>query len=72
MNRNMLLWDASVTWKFLKNKAQLSLELDDILNNHDSRWSSQTAFQQTTSWHDIRHHYIGLSFTYHLDAKAKE
>ena len=72
MNRNMLLWDASVTWKFLKNKAQLSLELDDILNAQDSRWSSQTAFQQTTSWHDIRHHYIGLSFTYHLDAKAKE
>ena len=26
----------------------------------------------TTSWHDFRHHYIGIRFTYHLDAKKKE
>lgn len=72
MNRNMLVWDASVTWKFLKNKAKLTLELDDILNSEDGKWSSQSAYQQTTSWYDFRHHYASLTFTYHLDAKKKD
>ena len=72
MNRNMLIWDASFSWKFLRNKAKLTLELDDILNKKDSKWYGQTAYQQTTSWHDFRHHYASLTFTYHLDAKVKE
>lgn len=72
MNRDILVWDGSVTWKILKNKARLTLELDDILNNEDGRWSQQTAYQQSTSWHDFRHHYIGINFTYHLDAKKKD
>ena len=72
MNRDILVWDGSVTWKILKNKARLTLEFDDILNNEDGRWSQQSAYQQTTSWSDFRHHYIGLSFTYHLDAKKKD
>ena len=72
MNRNILVWDASVTWKILKNKARLTLEFDDILNNEDGRYSQQSAYQQTTTWNDFRHHYIGISFTYHLDAKKKE
>ena len=72
MNRNMLLWDAAVTWRILKNKARLKLEFEDILNKQDNYWSQQTAYQQTTSWRDFRHHYINISFTYHLDAKAKE
>jgi len=69
MNRDILVWDAAIGWKFLKNKARLGLELDDILNNEDGRWSQQTAYQQATSWHDFRHHYVGIRFTYHLDAK---
>ena len=69
MNRDILVWDASVGWKILKNKARLGLEFDDILNNEDGRWSQQSAYQQTTSWHDFRHHYVGIRFTYHLDAK---
>ena len=72
MNRDILVWDGSVTWKILKNKARLTLEFDDILNNEDGRWSQQSAYQQTTSWQDFRHHYVGISFTYHLDAKKKE
>ena len=55
MNRNMLVWDASVTWKILKNKAKLTLEVDDILNNKDHKYYTQTAYQQTTSWSDFRH-----------------
>lgn len=72
MNRNLLVWDASVTWKILKNKARLRLELDDILNAEDNKWISQSASLQTVTRYDLRHHYIGLSFTYHLDAKKKE
>jgi hypothetical protein len=72
MNRNTLVWDAAVGWKILKDKARIMLEFDDILNNEDGRRSEQTAYQQTTSWNDFRHHYIGLSFKYHLDAKKKD
>ena len=72
MNRDILVWDAAVGWKILKNKARLGLEFDDILNNEDGRWSQQSVYQQTTSWHDFRHHYIGIRFTYHLDAKQKD
>ena len=72
MNRNILVWDAAVGWKIVKNKARLMLEFDDILNNEDGRRSQQSAYQQTTTWNEFRHHYIGISFAYHLDAKKKE
>ena len=72
MNKNMLLWDAYITWKILKNKARIGLQFEDILNNEDGFWSSQTAYQHTSSWLDFHHHYVGISFTYHLDAKKKD
>jgi hypothetical protein len=72
MNRDMLLWNAAVTWKILKNKANLKLEFEDILNKQDNFWSNQSAYQRTTSWNDFRHHYVNISFTYHLDAKKKD
>ena len=72
MNRDCLLWGASITWKVMKNKGRVTLRAEDILNQDDWRWSSQTAYQQTNEWQDTLHHYIGISFTYHLDAKKKE
>ena len=72
MNRDMLLWNAAVTWKILKNKGRLKLELEDILNKQDNFWSERSAYQHSTSWEDFRHHYVNISFTYHLDAKKKE
>ena len=72
MNRNILVWDGSVGWIILKNKVRIMLEFDDILNNEDDRLSQQTTYQQTISWRDFRHHYLGVSFRYHLDAKKKE
>jgi hypothetical protein len=53
-------------------EARLTMDFNDILNNEDGRWSQQTAYQQTTSWSDFRHHYVGINFTYHLDAKKKD
>ncbi|MBR3022450.1 MAG: TonB-dependent receptor [Bacteroidaceae bacterium] len=72
MNRNFLVWDGYITWKILKNKARLSLGVKDILNSDNRYYATQTAYQQTTSWYAYRHHYIGISFTYRLDAKEKE
>lgn len=72
MNRNLLVWDASVTWKILRGKANLSLDFDDLLNRKDNRWSSQSAeARETTTWNDHRHHYAALTFTCRLDAKVK-
>ena len=72
MNKNMLLWDANITWKILKNKARLTLKFEDILNNEDEFWSNQTAYQHSSTWQDFHHHYVGISFAYHLDAKKKD
>ena len=72
MNRNLLLWNAAVTWKILKNKARLKLEFEDILNKQDNYRSERSAYQHSTSWEDFRHHYVNISFTYHLDAKKKD
>ncbi|MBO4849377.1 MAG: outer membrane beta-barrel protein [Prevotella sp.] len=72
MNKNRLIWDGSVTWKILKNKARIAFEFQDILNNEDGFWSNQSAYQSTSIWQDLRHHYVGINFTYHLDAKKKD
>ena len=56
----------------LKNKARLKLEFEDILNKQDDFWSERSAYQHSTSWQDFRHHYVNISFTYHLDAKKKD
>ena len=53
----------------LKNKGHLRLELNDILNAEDNKRIIQSAYQQTVTRYDYRHHYLGISFTYHLDAK---
>ncbi|MBQ8051867.1 MAG: TonB-dependent receptor [Bacteroidaceae bacterium] len=71
MNNNYLIWNASVTWKFLKNKARLRLEANDILNQIDTFYTQQTAYQNIYTWRNQRHHFVNLSFTYHFDAKKK-
>ncbi|MBR1882162.1 MAG: TonB-dependent receptor [Muribaculaceae bacterium] len=72
MNRDWLEWDAKITWKVLSSKARITLELRDILNSETVYWSDQTAYQQVTQWAGYRHHWIGISFAYHLDAKKKD
>ena len=71
MNDNYLLWDASVTWKFLNNKARLRLTANDILNQLDTFYAQQGAYQNIYSWRDQMHHFVNISFTYHFDAKKK-
>lgn len=69
MNDNYLLWNASVTWKLLKNKARLKVEVNDILNQIDTFYAQQRTYQNIYSWQEQMHHYANISFTYHFDAK---
>lgn len=72
MDNNYLLWNASVTWKLSKNKAHLKLELNDILNQINTFYAQQGAYQNIYSWREQMHHYAAVSFTYHFDAKEKK
>lgn len=71
MNDSFLLWNASATWKFLNNKARLSLEVNDILNQFDTFNAQEGAYQNIYSWRDQLHHYANVSFSYYFDAKKK-
>lgn len=71
MNDNYLLWNASATLKLWNNKARLRVEVDDILNQLDTFYAQQGAYQNIYSWREQMHHYINISFTYHFDAKEK-
>lgn len=71
MNRHYLLWNASMSYKFLSNRARLTLEADDILNNMDSFTSMQASHSQTFSRYDQMHHYLSIAFTYNFDAKKQ-
>lgn len=71
-NTDRLIWNASASWRCLKGKGKLSIEVDDILNNADNFTSTESANQQVMTWSDQMHHYIRIGFTYHLDAKEKK
>lgn len=47
-------------------------EVNDILNQIDTFYAQQSAYQSIYSWREQMHHYINMSFTYHFDAKAKK
>lgn len=70
MNRDRFVLGADVMWKFLKGRASLDLRADDIFNNADAIWSSESATQITESWTKSLHHYLLLTFRLHFDAKA--
>ncbi|MBQ0049850.1 MAG: outer membrane beta-barrel protein [Bacteroidales bacterium] len=71
MNRDRFALDASVTWKTLKNRAQLTLMAKDILNQLErvNYISCPTTHQE--EWSESFHRYVSLTFTYNFDAKAK-
>lgn len=71
MNGHRVLWSADVRYKFLKNKASVSLRLNDILNQDKHYRSSYQAYERTEIWEDHMHHYAELSFRYTFDAKGK-
>ena len=72
MNTDHLIWNASASWRCLKGKGKLELEVNDILNNSDNFSSTETANQQVSTWSEHMHHFAALSFSYHLDPKEKK
>ena len=71
MNRDRFILGADVMWKFLKGRASLDLRANDIFNNADVVWSTETATQITESWTKSLHHYLLLTFRLHFDAKGE-
>ena len=72
MNRHRVLWNAGLAYKFLHNKAQLSLYMDDILNQYQTFYSTVGAYSRSEQWTSHLHHTFELRFTYRFDAKEKK
>lgn len=72
MNRNRFSLNASVTWKCLKNKGQLTLSAKDILNQMDQVRYNISPTMRNESRTESFHRYLALTFSYNFDAKAKK
>ena len=71
MNANRFLLNAGIGYKFLKNKARLSLYANDLFNRSTNNYSDVTATSRTEGGSSFLHHYVSLTFNYKLDAKKK-
>jgi hypothetical protein len=72
MNNNQFVLNASIKYKFLRNKAELILEARDVTNKETKHFSSITATSHSESGESFLHHYLTLTFRYKFDAKRKE
>lgn len=71
MNRNRFALDASVTWKILEHRGQLTLDAKDILNQMDETGFNITPTMRSENRNETFHRYLSLTFTYNFDARAK-
>lgn len=71
MNANRFLLNAGIGYKFLKNKARLSLYANDLFNRDTRYHSDITATSRTEGGSSFLHHYVSLTFNYKFDAKKK-
>ena len=72
MNTNQFLLNASVTYKFLHNKAELTLEGKDLFNQVRRNTYHITPTTHTESGTHYLHHYVALTFKYKFDAKDQK
>lgn len=72
LNRPRCIVHAGIEWKFLKNRAKLSLEANDIFNQGKSYYSYVNTQERCEYGSSILHHYFTLGFTYRIDAKGKK
>ena len=72
MNRHRVLCNASVEYRFCRNKCRLTLAANDIFNKDNNFSSDYSAFERSESWYEKLHHYVSLTFAYRFDAKAKK
>ena len=71
MNANRFLLNAGIGYKFLKNKARLSLYANDLFIRDTRYHSDITATSRTEGGSSFLHHYVSLTFNYKFDAKKK-
>ena len=71
MNNNLFILNGEVSYKFLKNRAELILAARDLLNKETDYSSVITATTHTESGRSFLHHYATLTFRYILEAKKK-
>ena len=71
MNNNLFVLNAEVSFKFLKNRAELILAARDLLNKETDYSSVITATTHTESGRSFLHHYATLTFRYKLEAKKR-
>ena len=69
MNADRFLLNASIAYRFLKNKASLILYANDLFNRDTRSHSNVTATTRTEGGTTFLHHYLSLSFSYKFDAK---
>jgi len=67
MNRNELIWNASIQQSFLKGSAILSLELYDILKEQSNITRSLTSSGRSVYTYNGVNSYVMLRFTYRLN-----
>ncbi|MDD6749073.1 MAG: outer membrane beta-barrel protein, partial [bacterium] len=61
--------NASVDYKFFKNKAGIRLYVNDPFNSDTRYRSNVTATTRVESGSSFLHHYVSLTFNYKFDAK---
>jgi hypothetical protein len=71
MNTNRFLFNARISYQFLKNKASLILYAQDLFNRSTNNYSDVTATSRTEGGSSFLHHYVSLTFNYKFDAKKK-
>ena len=71
MNNNLFVLNGEVSYKVLKNRAELIFAVRDLLNNETDYSSVITATSHTESGRSFLHHYATLTFRYKLEPKKK-
>ena len=69
MNNNLFVLNGEISYKFLKNRAELILTVRDLLNKETDYSSVFTATTHAESGRSFLHHYATLTFRYILEAK---
>jgi len=72
MNTDQFLLNASIAYTFLHNRATLTLDGKDLLNQVKRNTYSITATSRTESGENYLHRYVMLSFKYKFDPKKND
>ena len=72
MNGGQFLLNAQVNYTFLKNRAELALYANDLLNQKKWYYSDITATSHSETWERSIRRYVSLTFSYRFDPKAEK